>query len=661
MSEPLFLPPGAPKPPFHPFANLFPMMTETEQRELATSIKDKGQMQAVVLHRGFVLDGRNRIEACAIAGVGARCEQFTGSDREALDFVVALNLERRHLTPSQRAMVAAKLATLRVGANQYSGKSAGQGALALGSATTSPRQGEVEQGAPIGAGDALIDIDPEIMAQVEERGGHTVTMTLDHVGESGPHSVGTCRCGAVFRVPRDGTNPRQNIARANEMNRLIEAHWRDSLGLSPAPVEAQREEPAFVSQEQAADIMGVGRRQVQRAAVVQEHAVEELREAVTSGAIAVSAAAAIAEKPAAEQSELLAALRGPDGKLTPQAKKEVAKAAKELRTEKQAEKRAKRSEKEATLALRQQALPDMRFGVILEDYEWHFKVHSAETGMDRHAANHYPTSADALTPEAIVERTRARFAVAAPDCVLFMWATIPHLAIALKVMELRGFTYKSHFAWPKDKIGLGYWVREKHELLLIGTKSNVPCVAQGQNWDSWQAAPKGNHSQKPEWQYELIEAYFPNLPKIELNARSGRPGWYAWGNEAPEAPELDLVSAGASLAEAEPDSTPAGAVVAIGSGATAGETAPESNVAPPHRSTQAVAGFGSIGVSRNRNCGSCEHFHAPCACNRVVGLIENRNLTICDLFAAFDAPVRVQTETELARAEFERRVEGAAP
>lgn len=656
MTEPLFLPPGAPKPPFHPFANLFPMMTETEQRELATSIKDKGQMQAVVLHRGSVLDGRNRIEACAIAGVRVWCEQFTGSDREALDFVVALNLERRHLTLSQRSVIADNLARLRVGANQYSGKPAGQGALALSQAP--PEATMLPKAAPIGAGDTLIDIDPEIVAQVEERGGHTVTMTLDHAGTPSV-SVGTCRCGVVFRVPRDGTNPTQNIARANEMNRLIEAHWRDSLGLS-APVETQREEPAFVSQQQAADIMGVGRRQVQRAAVVREHGIAELREAVTSGAIAVSAAAAIAEKPAAEQSELLAALRGPDGKLTPQAKKEVAKAAKELRTEKQAEKRAKRSEKEATLALRQRALPDMRFGVILEDYEWHFKVHSAETGMDRHAANHYPTGADALTPEAIVERTRARFAVAAPDCVLFMWATIPHLAIALKVMELRGFTYKSHFAWPKDKIGLGYWVREKHELLLIGTKSNVPCVAQGQNWDSWQAAPKGTHSQKPEWQYELIEAYFPNLPKIELNARSGRPGWYAWGNEAPEAPELNLVSAGTSPAEAEPDATPAGAVVAIGSGATAGETAPSSVDAPPQRATQAGAGFGTVGVSRNRNCGSCEHFHAPCACNRVVGLIENRNLTICDLFAAFDAPVRVQTETERARAEFEQCVEGAA-
>lgn len=649
MSEPLFLPPGAPKPPFHPFADWFPMLKPEELKSLAISIKEKGQMQPVVLHRGFILDGRNRWNACELAGIGVRCIQFAGDDRAAVDFVIAENLERRHLSTQQRSMIGAKYATYLIKMNQYTAARAAQPALAL-----TP--------APIGAGaeaGKLIDIDPEIVAQVEERGGHTVTMTNDH-----GVSVGTCRCGAVFRVLRAGTTPPENIACANEMNRLIEAHWRESLGLPAAEAAAPTEmaptapdgQQALVSQTRAAEVMNVSRRSVQRAAMVVNKGSDDLRAAVDAGAVSLLAASEIAVQPVDKQAQLLAALTGEDGKLTADAKKVVAKAAKELRTEKQAEKRAKRSEKEATLALRQQALPDMRFGVILEDYEWHFKVHSAETGMDRHAANHYPTGADALTPEAIVERTRARFAVAAPDCVLFMWATIPHLAIALKVMELRGFTYKSHFAWPKDKIGLGYWVREKHELLLIGTKSNVPCVAQGQNWDSWQAAPKGNHSQKPEWQYELIEAYFPNLPKIELNARSGRPGWYAWGNEAPEAPELDLGSAGTSPAEAEPDATPAGAVVAIGSGATA----PESDDAPPQRATQAGAGFGSVGVSRNRNCGSCEHFHAPCACNRVVGLIENRNLTICDLFAAFDAPVRVQTDTERARAEFQQCVEGSA-
>src|SRR5262249_52630210 len=50
----------------------------------------------------------------------------------------------------------------------------------------------------------------------------------------------------------------------------------------------------------------------------------------------------------------------------------------------------------------------------------------------------------------------------------------------------------------------------------------------------------GPHSQKPDCFYEMIEAYFPSLPKIELNARRARPGWDRWGLDAPE-PESSLV------------------------------------------------------------------------------------------------------------------------
>jgi len=47
-------------------------------------------------------------------------------------------------------------------------------------------------------------------------------------------------------------------------------------------------------------------------------------------------------------------------------------------------------------------------------------------------------------------------------------------------------------------------------------------------------APVGAHSAKPERFYEIIESYYPSLPKIELNARVARPGWVRWGYEAPD-------------------------------------------------------------------------------------------------------------------------------
>ncbi len=53
----------------------------------------------------------------------------------------------------------------------------------------------------------------------------------------------------------------------------------------------------------------------------------------------------------------------------------------------------------------QPSAPEPIFGSVLEDYEWDLEVRSRETGMDRHAANHYPVSEAAHTAEEIVRRT----------------------------------------------------------------------------------------------------------------------------------------------------------------------------------------------------------------------------------------------------------------
>jgi N6-adenosine-specific RNA methylase IME4 len=187
--------------------------------------------------------------------------------------------------------------------------------------------------------------------------------------------------------------------------------------------------------------------------------------------------------------------------------------------------------------------------VILADPEWRFETFSRETGMDRAADNHYPTSP--------VEAIKARPVgdIAAADCVLFLWATAPMLPEALAVMAAWGFAYKSQTIWRKAEpaqnggtrsaglvLGTGYWFRSAHELLLVGTRGTVPAPAMGTQWPSIVDAPPRRHSEKPDWAYKLIEAYFPSLPKIELNARAARPGWDAWGLEAPDtvSPEVDL-------------------------------------------------------------------------------------------------------------------------
>lgn len=271
-----------------------------------------------------------------------------------------------------------------------------------------------------------------------------------------------------------------------------------------------------VAQADAARMLNVSERSLRTAKTVIEKGVPELQQAVERGEITVSAAAAVASQPEEVQRRLVEVD-------SPAFHAEV----KRIREAKQAKKKERRETRERELGARQQALPTKKYGVIYADPEWRFEPWSRETGMDRAPENHYPTS------ETIDIISRPVRQIAADDAVLFLWVTGPMLKAGLEVMDHWGFEYKTNFAWGKDRIGPGYWNREKHELLLLGTRGNVPCPAPGQQWDSLQLSARGAHSAKPGLFADMIEAYFPNLPKIELNCRGApRPGWDAWGNEA---------------------------------------------------------------------------------------------------------------------------------
>jgi N6-adenosine-specific RNA methylase IME4 len=195
-------------------------------------------------------------------------------------------------------------------------------------------------------------------------------------------------------------------------------------------------------------------------------------------------------------------------------------------TARQIEKAEKRARRELDLSARITALPDKRYGVIVADPEWRFEPYSRDSGLDRAADNHYPTSATAIIASRPVGE------IAADDCLLGLWATVPMLPDALAVMDAWGFAYRSSMAWVKDRIGTGYWFRNQHELFLLGVRGNVPAPSPGLQSPSVVHAPVGKHSAKPEIFLDILEIYFPTLPKIELNRRGpARPGWDAWGNE----------------------------------------------------------------------------------------------------------------------------------
>jgi ParB-like chromosome segregation protein Spo0J len=96
----------------HPAADLFPMLEGDELRALADDIKAHGLLNPVVLFaeggKRLVLDGRNRLRACEMVGVAPRFEFWTG-EGSPTEWVVSQNLHRRHLSTSQRALIAAEL------------------------------------------------------------------------------------------------------------------------------------------------------------------------------------------------------------------------------------------------------------------------------------------------------------------------------------------------------------------------------------------------------------------------------------------------------------------------------------------------------------------------------------------------------------------------
>jgi ParB-like chromosome segregation protein Spo0J len=100
------------KPPYryHPACLAFPMLPEAELRVLATNIRLRGLLHPIVCWRGYILDGRNRLAACELAGVAPRFVEWQGTDPVA--YIVSENLHRRDLSASQRAVVALDLLPL---------------------------------------------------------------------------------------------------------------------------------------------------------------------------------------------------------------------------------------------------------------------------------------------------------------------------------------------------------------------------------------------------------------------------------------------------------------------------------------------------------------------------------------------------------------------
>lgn len=167
-------------------------------------------------------------------------------------------------------------------------------------------------------------------------------------------------------------------------------------------------------------------------------------------------------------------------------------------------------------------LPEGKYNLILSDPPWRYEHVKTES---RAIENHYPT----MTLEDICALPVAE--LADDDAVLFLWATSPKLAEAMQVIEAWGFEYRTCMVWVKDKIGMGHYARQRHELLLIARRGSPGVPLPADREDSVIEAPRGQHSEKPLAAYEAIERMYPFATKVEIFARNTRDGWSSWGNE----------------------------------------------------------------------------------------------------------------------------------
>jgi N6-adenosine-specific RNA methylase IME4 len=186
-----------------------------------------------------------------------------------------------------------------------------------------------------------------------------------------------------------------------------------------------------------------------------------------------------------------------------------------------AEVRRLKKEREAALA---GPIPAGQYRVLYADPPWEY----ADELVDGYGAaeHHYLTmSADELCALPVSGS-------AAADAVLFLWATVPVLPDALRVVGAWGFEYKTLFIWDKVRHNYGHYNSVRAELLLVCTRGS--CLPDSKELhDSVVCIERSeNHSEKPEEFRRLIDGLYTWGPRLELFATKQSKGWETWGSQA---------------------------------------------------------------------------------------------------------------------------------
>lgn len=167
------------------------------------------------------------------------------------------------------------------------------------------------------------------------------------------------------------------------------------------------------------------------------------------------------------------------------------------------------------------------YDLIMADPAWHFKTFSEEGEAKAPQAQYRTMSLDDIKALPVLD-------LAAPDCVLWLWAVNPMLPQAIEVLAAWGFEFKTAGTWLKTTVkgkvafGTGYILRSSNEPFLIGTRGK-PVTSRSVRSGFMGLARE--HSRKPEEAYANAEKLMPKARRLELFSRTNRVGWDCFGDE----------------------------------------------------------------------------------------------------------------------------------
>ena len=197
------------------------------------------------------------------------------------------------------------------------------------------------------------------------------------------------------------------------------------------------------------------------------------------------------------------------------------------------------------------------YSIIYADPPWSYNRTVGNGVLKRRDGEVYYPSMSVSALEALGYNIRR---ISRKNSALLLWATMPCLPDAIRVMEAWGFKYKTCWAtWVKTNkagnkpfFGVGYYTRSNAELCLLGVKGKIASfkkLVENEVRDGNPNAmssiciePPREHSRKPETVRNNIVTFFGDVPRLELFAREQTPGWSVLGNQSDKYNEQDKLA-----------------------------------------------------------------------------------------------------------------------